>query len=136
LALELTIFTFRAKTFGLRVVFQDPNIEDGVEKSLGVSRVDTLKELIEESDILSLNCWLDSTNSHLINKYRVGFFLTICRESLSWIKPSGIYFVNTARGGLVDESALLEALKGMFETNPSLLLQTEELKGQPWTSQR
>eukprot|EP01127_Copromyxa_protea_P001149 TRINITY_DN1110_c0_g1_i5.p1 TRINITY_DN1110_c0_g1~~TRINITY_DN1110_c0_g1_i5.p1 ORF type:complete len:259 (-),score=19.56 TRINITY_DN1110_c0_g1_i5:48-824(-) len=91
----------RAKAFGLRVIFQDPAIEDGVEKSLGVERVDTLKELVEVSDILSLNCWLDSNNRHLIN-----------RESLSWIKPSGIFFVNTARGGLVDEGALLEAIKG------------------------
>lgn len=59
----------RAKAFGLNVIMQDPNVEDGVEKALGVLRVETLKELIQASDILSINCWLDSTNHHLINKY-------------------------------------------------------------------
>jgi len=58
-----------------------------------------LKELISISTVVSLHCWLDSTSSNMIN-----------RESLSWI-TSPIYFVNTARGGLVDEHALLEAIK-------------------------
>lgn len=52
------------------------------------------------SDILSLNCWLDENNRHLIND-----------ETLSYIKKP-IYFVNVARGGLVDENALMKALKG------------------------
>jgi len=91
----------RAKAHGLNVIFFDPNLEDGYDKSLGVSRADSLKELIEISDIISLHCWLDSTNRNMIN-----------RETLSWIKPGkSVYFVNTARGGLVDEDALLEAIK-------------------------
>jgi len=86
---------------GLNVVFYDPFIEDGYDKALGVTRVDTLKELIESSDVISLHCWLDQANKNIIN-----------RETLSWIKPGKqVYFVNTARGGLVEESALLEAIK-------------------------
>jgi len=92
--------SIRAKTFGLDVVFYDPNVEDGLDKSLGVRRVDSLKELIQQSDVLSLHSWLDDKNKDMIN-----------RESLSWIKPEGCYFVNTARGGLVDEDSLLEALR-------------------------
>jgi len=84
----------------LDVVFYDPYLEDGVDKSLGVRRVDSLKELIQQSDVLSLHCWLDENSKNIINK-----------ESLSWIKSGGCYFINTARGGLVDEDALIEALK-------------------------
>jgi len=90
----------RAKPFGLDVVFYDPLLEDGIEKSLGVRRVDSLHALISQSDILSLHCPLDDITKDLINK-----------ESLSWIKPEGCYFVNTARGGLADEPALIEAIK-------------------------
>jgi len=92
--------SIRAKSFGLDVVFYDPYLEDGVDKSLGVRRVDSLKELIQQSDVLSLHCWLDENSKNMINK-----------ESLSWIKSGGCYFINTARGGLVDEDALIEALK-------------------------
>jgi len=91
----------RAKAHGLNVIFFDPLLEDGHDKALGTTRVDSLKELIESSDVLSLHCWLDSKNANMIN-----------RETLSWIKGGKpFYFVNTARGGLVDESALLEAIK-------------------------
>eukprot|EP01121_Diplochlamys_sp_Union-15-3_P004099 TRINITY_DN1406_c0_g1_i1.p1 TRINITY_DN1406_c0_g1~~TRINITY_DN1406_c0_g1_i1.p1 ORF type:complete len:233 (-),score=43.28 TRINITY_DN1406_c0_g1_i1:288-986(-) len=66
----------RAKPFGLKIQFYDPYIEDGLDKSLGINRVDTLKELMETSNIISLNCYLDTRNYHMINK-----------ESLSWVKP-------------------------------------------------
>jgi len=90
----------RAKPFGLDVVFYDPFLEDGIEKSLGVRRAFSLKELMSQVDILSLHCWLDEHNWEIINK-----------ESLSWIKPEGCYFINTARGGLVNEEDLIEAIK-------------------------
>lgn len=51
------------------MVFHDPNVEDGLDKSIGVERVDTLKELMNQSDIVSVNCWLDSSNHHLLGKY-------------------------------------------------------------------
>jgi len=92
--------TMRAKPLGLDIIFYDPYVEDGLDKSLGVSRVDTLKELIQASDILSMHCYLDSKNENMINS-----------ESLSWIKSSGCFFINTARGGLVDEDALVQAIK-------------------------
>jgi len=89
----------RAKPFGLNIQFYDPYLEDGIDKSLGIGRVATLKELMESSNIISLHCYLDSRNYHMINK-----------ESLSWIKK-GSYFINTARGALVDSAALLEVIK-------------------------
>jgi C-terminal binding protein len=46
----------RAKAFGFEVVIYDPYIPDGVEKALGVRRVDTLESLVEQSWIVSLHC--------------------------------------------------------------------------------
>ncbi|MEO1844999.1 MAG: NAD(P)-dependent oxidoreductase, partial [Akkermansiaceae bacterium] len=46
----------RAKSFGFDVVFYDPYLPDGIEKSLGVGRVDTLGDLLAQSYILSLHC--------------------------------------------------------------------------------
>jgi C-terminal binding protein len=105
----------RAKPFGLDVVFYDPYLEDGIEKSLGVRRAFSLKALIEQSDILSLHCYLDETNKDMINK-----------ESLSWIKPGGCYFINTARGGLVDEPALIESIKSGRIRGAGLDVQRQE----------
>jgi len=105
----------RAKPFGLDVVFYDPPLEDGIEKSLGVRRANSLKELISQSDVLSLHCWLDENNKDMINK-----------ESLSWIKPEGCYFINTARGGLVDEPALIEAIKAGRIRGAALDVQKQE----------
>lgn len=90
----------RAKAFGLKVVFFDPLLEDGIDKALGVSRAATLKELVSQSDIISLHCWLDEKTKHIINE-----------ESLSWVKESGAWIVNTARGAVIEENALAAALK-------------------------
>jgi C-terminal binding protein len=61
----------RAKPFGLDVVFYDPNLEDGIEKSVGVRRANTLQELMQASDIISLNCDLNNSNRQFINRYVV-----------------------------------------------------------------
>lgn len=90
----------RAKAFGLNVIFYDPNLEDGIDKALGVKRAETLQTLIFSSDIISLHCWLDESSKHIINE-----------ESLSWIKESGAWLVNTARGGVVSATALVSALR-------------------------
>jgi len=90
----------RAKVFGLEVYYYDPYLEDGLDKSLGLTRIETLKELLSTMDVISVNCDLNKDNHHLLNQ-----------ETLGWI-PSGkgVYLVNTARGGLIDEKALLSAL--------------------------
>mgnify|MGYP001815174462 FL=1 len=58
-----------------------------------------LERLLKQADVVSLHCPLTKANYHLISA-----------NELSLMKPSAI-LINTARGGLVDESALLEALK-------------------------
>jgi len=89
----------RAKAFGFVVIFYDPYLPDGIEKSFGLERVYTLQDLLFKSDCVSLHCTLNEHNHHLINEY-----------TIKQMRP-GAFLVNTARGGLVDEAALAMALK-------------------------
>jgi D-3-phosphoglycerate dehydrogenase len=66
--------------------------------ALGVQLVE-LDELLRSVDYLSLNCPLTADNRHLLN-----------RDSLATVRP-GLRIVNTGRGPLIDEAALLEALQ-------------------------
>ncbi|XP_016144416.1 C-terminal binding protein 2, like [Sinocyclocheilus grahami] len=89
----------RAKVFGFNVIFYDPYLQDGLERSLGVQRVYTLQDLLYQSDCVSLHCNLNEHNHHLINDFTIKQM------------RQGAFLVNTARGGLVDERALAQALK-------------------------
>ncbi|XP_015118862.1 C-terminal-binding protein isoform X1 [Diachasma alloeum] len=89
----------RAKAFGFIVMFYDPYLPDGIEKSLGLTRVYTLQDLLYQSDCVSLHCTLNEHNHHLINEF-----------TIKQMRP-GAFLVNTARGGLVDDDALAAALK-------------------------
>ncbi len=89
----------RAKAFGLNVVFYDPHLPEGVDKALGVQRAHRLDDLLEQSDFVSLHCYLDASTHHIINA-----------ETIARMRPGAI-LVNTARGGCVDPSALLEGLE-------------------------
>ena len=61
----------RAKAFGFNVIFYDPYLPDGIEKSLGLERVYTLQDLLFKSDCVSLHCTLNEHNHHLINEYTI-----------------------------------------------------------------
>ncbi|CAM9370820.1 C-terminal-binding protein 1-like isoform X1 [Lampetra fluviatilis] len=89
----------RARAFGFSVMFYDPYLADGVERSLGIQRVATLQDLLYNSDCVSLHCSLNEHNHHLINDFTIKQM------------RQGAFLVNTARGGLVDEKALALALK-------------------------
>jgi C-terminal binding protein len=93
-----TATALRAKALGLDVVFYDPYLRQGMDKALGIRRVYRLDELLEQSHYVSLHCYLDAANHHLINTR------TLARMR------SGALLINTARGPLVDEAALLDAL--------------------------
>lgn len=89
----------RAKAFGLDVVFYDPHVPPGLEKSLGVRREFRLEPLLEQSHFVSLHCFLDEQSRHLIDA-----------NALARMRPGSI-LINTARGPVVDQEALIEALE-------------------------
>jgi D-3-phosphoglycerate dehydrogenase/C-terminal binding protein len=93
-----TAAALRAKAFGFDVVFHDPYLPDGVEKALGVRRVRTLNELLQQSFVLSLHCPLTDETRGLIGV-----------EEISRM-PEGAILVNTARGGILDTAAAIDAL--------------------------
>lgn len=94
-----TATALRAKAFGLDVVFYDPLIPPGYDKALGIRRAQTLPELLRQSHFVSLHCYLDETTFHLIDA-----------EALAQL-PEGAYLINTARGPVVDQEALVAALE-------------------------
>jgi phosphoglycerate dehydrogenase-like enzyme len=86
----------RALAFGAHILYFDPAVP-GVE-GLSVTSVASLAALLTQADIVSLHVPFTPANQHLIN-----------RRTLQMMKP-GAVLVNTARGRLVDEIALAEAL--------------------------
>jgi len=88
----------RAKALGMNVLVYDPYVpSDIIEKF--ECKPTTLENLLSESDIVSIHCRLTKETYHLIG-----------REELRKMKPNAI-IVNTARGGIIDEDALIEALR-------------------------
>ena len=89
----------RARAFGMGLLGTDivdvaPDflLENGVEMT-------DLKDLLSRSDFISINCTLNPTSQHLINA-----------ETLSWVKHGAI-LINTARGPIIDQPALMAALQ-------------------------
>lgn len=87
----------RAKGFGMQVVAHDAYEDHAFASSWGV-RYLALPDLLAQSDFVSIHAPLASDTRHLIGA-----------EQLQWMKPSA-FLINTARGELVDEAALYDAL--------------------------
>lgn len=89
----------RAQGFGMKVVYYDAQrIFPEVERQFGAKYLD-LKELLRQADFVTLHCVLDASTHHMIDD-----------EALALMKPSA-YLINAARGPIVDEKALVAALK-------------------------
>jgi D-3-phosphoglycerate dehydrogenase len=87
----------KALAFGLRVLACDPYCDRGVAEEMGVKLV-PLEELLAEADYVSLNTPLTPETRHIIGA-----------AELKAMKPTAV-LINTARGPVVDEPALIEAL--------------------------
>ncbi len=87
-------FAKMADAMGMRVLGHDPYAKDLPGFIVGAS----LEIIWRESDAISLHCPLTADNARLLNA-----------QTLAACKP-GVIIVNTARGGLIDEAALLDAL--------------------------
>jgi lactate dehydrogenase-like 2-hydroxyacid dehydrogenase len=85
--------------FGMRVLYTDPYPPPPeVAKELGAEQRGTIEEVLSQSDFVSLHCPATPETRHLMSGVR-----------LAKMKPSA-YLINTARGDVVDEPALIEAL--------------------------
>lgn len=87
----------RARAFDMDVIAYDPHVDAAVAASLGVSLA-PLEGLLSRADVVSLHAPLTEATRGLIG-----------RRELRQMRP-GAFLVNTARGGLVDEDALADAL--------------------------
>jgi phosphoglycerate dehydrogenase-like enzyme len=88
----------RAAAFGMRILGTDiVDIAADMKRTSGLEQV-PLETLLSESDIVSLNCTLNPTSFHLIDA-----------AALTLMKPSA-FLINTCRGPVVDERALVDAL--------------------------
>lgn len=90
----------KARGFGMRIMGNDV-IELPAEfvNETGIEAV-SKERLLREADFVSLNCTLNEMSFHIINE-----------EALTLMKPTA-YLINTARGPLIDEQALVKALQG------------------------
>ncbi|WP_010149458.1 2-hydroxyacid dehydrogenase [Serinicoccus profundi] len=89
----------RARAFGMNVIYSSRSqAPRDLELELGAHRVD-LDTLIAESDVLSLHCPYSPATHHLLGE-----------QEFAAMKPTS-YVINTARGPVIDEAALAEALR-------------------------
>lgn len=88
----------RARGFEMRILAADPHWNAEFASQLGVARAD-IDKICAEADFITLHCNLDENSKNIIGARELGL-----------MKKSAI-LVNTSRGGLIDEAALLDALK-------------------------
>ncbi len=90
----------RAKAFGMNILYtKRKRLPPSVEETQGIVFEPELDRLIARSDIVSLHCPLTALTNKMIDARRIGL-----------MKPEA-YLINTSRGELVDESALIKALQ-------------------------
>ena len=87
----------RAQGFGMRVIAHDPYVSELAISEAGVEPV-AFQELLERSDYLSVHAPLNKETRHLLDA-----------ETFAQMKPTAV-IVNTARGGIIKEADLIEAL--------------------------
>jgi glyoxylate reductase len=88
----------RARGFGMRIIYWGPRRKPEAERELGMEFV-TLDRLLAESDFVSLHPPLNAETRHMISD-----------REFALMKPSA-FIINTARGAIIDEAALVRALK-------------------------
>jgi len=105
------------KGFGARVIYHDLQRNEKFEKEFSAEYRKKLEDLLKEADYVSLHVPLLPATRHLLNA-----------ERLKLMKPTA-YLINTSRGSVIDEKALVEALRAkiikgaaldVFENEPAL----------------
>lgn len=108
----------RAKAFGMQVHYHNRKpVSPRIEEELGATWWDDLDQMLARMDVVSLNCPATKETHHLLNA-----------ERLARLQPHAI-LINTARGELIDEAALAEAVArralygvglDVFENEPAI----------------
>ena len=90
----------RARAFGLEIAYHNrKRLPEAVERMFQARWVESLDELMGEADILTLHCPAGPNTHHMIDARRIG------------LMKNGASLINTARGDLVDQEALIAALE-------------------------
>lgn len=90
----------RAKAFGMSIHYHNRKaVHPSIEAELEATYWETIEQMLPRVDIISINCPSTPATHHLLNK-----------ERLSLLSPHS-YLVNTGRGDVIDETALIELLK-------------------------
>ena len=94
-----TLVAQRASSFGMRLMAYDPYVSKNRAAQLGIELVSTIEDLCREADFLTIHMPKSTETKGMISD-----------AQFAAMKP-GVRLVNTARGGLIDEDALVRALK-------------------------
>ncbi|MBT5109572.1 MAG: hypothetical protein HOM25_12890, partial [Rhodospirillaceae bacterium] len=103
------------KPFGVKISVVDPYLPDSVFEKEGVTRVASVEDFVADADVISIHSPLTPESKHMFDAALIGK-----------MKPTA-YLNNPARGGIIDEDALYEALRDnkiagaaldVFETEP------------------
>jgi D-3-phosphoglycerate dehydrogenase / 2-oxoglutarate reductase len=89
----------RAKSFGMKLIAYDPYIKKSKADSLGVNLYDKLEDLLREVDVITFHTPLTGKTRNMITAKEIA------------LMKDNIIFVNCARGGIVNEEDLYDALK-------------------------
>lgn len=113
-----------SKVFGMSVIAYDPHVSKNVFTRYGVQRV-SMDTLFKTADILSVHAYLTDETGNMVQE-----------KHLQMMKPTA-HFINTARGEIVNEAALLKALQKKWIAGAALDVMCDEagdgshLKGHP-----
>ena len=111
----------RARAFGVDVIGSDPFVSAALAREIGIKLV-SLDEMIAGSDYITLHVGLTPQTAGVINA-----------KSIAAMKK-GVRIINCARGELIDDAALIEALKSGHVAGAALdVFNTEPLKDSPYT---
>ncbi|MBQ7935725.1 MAG: 2-hydroxyacid dehydrogenase [Clostridia bacterium] len=88
-----------ARAFGMELLLFDPYVGEIDVEEIGVRKALTLKQLMEESDFVSCHLKVTPETTGCIS-----------REMISYMKPTA-YFINASRSAILDEEALIDALR-------------------------
>lgn len=113
-----------ARGFGMRIAYYDLKRNEKIESLHNATYYANVDDVIKQADVISLHTPLNESTRHLINK-----------ERLALMKPEA-YLINTSRGAVIDEQALVEALStgklrgaglDVYENEPQLAVGLAEL---------